>query len=86
MRRLCVRFRHAETGIYARSGEERVLLFLPMYHMFGIMVMLTALADGNTLIVMAKYNVNQFVNNIKLYKVKISGYLSCSKLIQRILF
>ena len=72
---LFLNFRHSETGIYASSGRERVLMFLPMYHMFGIMVMLTALADGNTLVLMPKYDIRNFIKTIKQYKV---WCLNCS--------
>ena len=46
-----------------------MVFFLPMYHSFGLMMMLTSLFEGHTIISMRKYEMNAFLKHIKTYQV-----------------
>ena len=64
-------FRHPKTGIYCGEGSERTLLFLPMYHLYGLAMLLLSMFKGYTIISMPKYEMNTLVTHIKTYQVNV---------------
>ena len=63
--------RHPKTGIYSGDGSERMLLFLPMYHLYGSTMMLLSMFEGHTTISMAKYEMNALLKHSKSYQVNV---------------
>ena len=63
--------RHPKTGFYSGAGSERMLLFLPMYHLFGLTMMLLSMFEGHTTISMAKYEMNALLKHSKTYQVNV---------------
>ena len=64
-------FRHPKTYMYSGEGHERVLLFLPMFHSIGLMLMFTSLFEGHTIIAMRNYDMNTLLKHSKTYKVNL---------------
>ena len=54
-----------------RTGEQRtVLLFLPLYHAFGLVAVLTlGAAAGTKLVVLPKFEPKSYLSAIEKYKV-----------------
>ena len=67
-------FRHPKTYMYSGDGHERLLLFLPMFHSIGLMLMLTSLFEGHTIIAMRNYEMNTLLKHIKTYKVNLQFF------------
>ena len=66
---LICHFSHDVTGIYERNGSERVMLFLPLYHMFGIVVLFSSLFVRNTIILADGFTIPRLVAAVKRCKV-----------------
>ena len=56
-----------------RTGEQRsVLLFLPLYHAYGLVAVLTlGAAAGAKLVVLPKFEPKSYLSAIEKYKVQI---------------
>ena len=55
------------------SGKQiKVLLVLPLYHMYGLFVTMRALAVGSQLVLLSKFEPKPFLASIEKYKVSTS--------------
>ena len=61
--------RHPKFNMYSSSEDNRMLMFLPMYHSFGLILLLTSLFHGVTVISMRKYEMTLFIEHIRNYQV-----------------
>lgn len=56
-------------GYFTRKGEERVLLIIPMYHIYGMNVgMILAAWNGTQLILLPKFDVDSLLNAFRDFK------------------
>ena len=58
-------------GIFPDDKPDALPFFLPMFHIFGLIVVLNALSNGKTLVIMDKFNLAQYLQLIEQHKVSL---------------
>ena len=63
-----------------KDTEERYMLVIPLYHVYGILMNLAVTAGGHTLVLLDKFKPETFLGTIQKYKVD-HAFLSKSVLL-----
>ena len=72
---------HSEIRVDTNAPTGTVVSFMPMYHIYGIAVMVICLTVGKTLVSMARFDFEQYLKLVQRYRVGDDGIYGRSSII-----